>query len=371
MVLILVVGIVLGGAAVWRFFSEEEDLVTLNTPKQDSLTESAAPPRTPKLVPHPELNLGQLFMIGHWSNTPVASTTDLIKEYGFGGVIIMDAPEDYALLKDWIKEWNSVSETLLLVGIDQEGGTVTRLKGPDFIQTSQREISTEAQAYEIGKIRGQELASLDININFAPVLDTALSPTSFMYERTFFSATNSAALAAAMIAGMESEGVIAAPKHFPGHPDSSEDSHTALPIVDIDKDELVDFTNPFNALFAIRQPQVLMTAHILFPKIDTLPATLSDFFLTEYLRGNIGYQNIIITDDMIMDAIDTQWTTNDATIMAFKAGADIILFAAEPALAISALKAVKDASETDDSLEQKLILSQRRSQKMKYLLQTK
>ena len=347
------------GTAGWWFF--------LQSPPLQHATPST-PTATPK-VPTATLeqkSVGQLFMIGHWSNTPTASTTQMINTYGFGGVIIMDTPADPTEIKTWTDEWNSVSDIPLLIAIDQEGGPVTRLQGANFIQTGQQDIHTQLQAYEIGKTRGQQLAALGITMNFAPVLDTAENATSFMYERTFPDKATSPSLAAAMISGMKSEDIIAVPKHFPGHADTDDDSHLMLPEINIDQTALDAFTTPFRALLTTNQPQAIMTAHVLFPKIDTVPATLSEFFLTTYLRDTLGYKNIIITDDMSMNAIDQQWTTARATQMALEAGADIVLFAAEPRLAITALAEVQKAADADIGFTQKLIQSVERVQTLRY-----
>jgi len=278
-----------------------------------------------------ENQLGQLFMIGHWADTPVASTTELIAKYQLGGVIIMSTPENSADILTWVNEWNAVSDRPLLIAIDQEGGPVTRLKGAEFIQTGQRDITSQEQAYEVGFTRGTELLKLGINMNFAPVLDTALNPSSFMYSRTFPADTDTAALAGALASGMSEAGVMATVKHFPGHDDTSTDSHNELPVVDIPRSELETFVAPFKKFITVNPPPALMTAHVQFPEIDNMPATLSKFFLTDYLRGELGYTGLIVTDDMSMDAIDTYYETSIASRLAIEAGADVVLLAAQPA----------------------------------------
>jgi beta-N-acetylhexosaminidase len=285
---------------------------------------------TPAQTVSIENQLGQLFMIGHWADTPVASTTALIEKYRLGGVIIMSAPENPQDIAQWITQWNEVSETPLLIAIDQEGGPVTRLKSSQFIQTGQRDITTVEKAYEVGRVRGEELAALGINMNFAPVLDTATNPTSFMYSRTFPENSAAATLAASLIDGMSEQNVMAVAKHFPGHDDTSTDSHNELPVVNISLSELTDFTQPFAELISQNPPAALMTAHVQFPEIDSLPATLSPFFLTTYLREELGYTGLIITDDMSMDAIDAHYSTSEASQRALEAGANIILLAAKP-----------------------------------------
>jgi len=278
-----------------------------------------------------ERQLGQLFMIGHWTDTSVASTTALIEKYQLGGVVIMDAPENPQAIAQWITQWQTVSETPLFIAIDQEGGQVTRLKSSQFIQTGQREITTVQKAYTVGRVRGEELATLGINMNFAPVLDTATNPASFLYSRTFPENTPAATLAASLIAGMSEQDVMAVAKHFPGHDDTSADSHNELPVVNISLSELATFTQPFAELISQNPPDALMTAHVQFPQIDSLPATLSAFFLTTYLREELKFAGLIITDDMSMDAIDEHYSPSEASVLALEAGANIILLAAEPA----------------------------------------
>jgi beta-N-acetylhexosaminidase len=306
-------------------------LFMYESPTEEGTSVNAPSPESPGTTVSPETQLGQLFMIGHWADTPVASTTALIKKYQLGGVIIMSAPENPQAIVDWVTQWNAVSETPLFIAIDQEGGPVTRLKGDQFVQTGQRYITTAEQAFEIGRTRGKELENLGINMNFAPVLDTAANPKSFMHSRTFPENTDAATLAASMITGMSEQNVIAVIKHFPGHDDTSVDSHNELPVVNISRSELPAFTKLFAEVISQKPPVALMTAHVQFPQIDTLPATLSTFFLTTYLREELDFTGLIITDDVSMDAIDAYYSTSEASRLALEAGADIILLAAEPA----------------------------------------
>ena len=288
-----------------------------------------------------EEKIGQLFIIGHWSENPLSSTTDLIKENHLGGVIIMDSPENPEEIKTWTQTWQENSDTPLFITIDQEGGEVSRLKESSFIQTSQREIESTDQAYKIGKTRGTELKELGINMNFAPVLDNAINPSSFMYGRAFKDIQTSPELAAAMINGMAESEVIAVTKHFPGHDDTNEDSHKTLPEVNIEKSELKEYTSPFNKLITKNNPQALMIAHLVFPNIAEKPVTLSHFFLTDYLRNELNFKGIVITDDMSMDAIDKTWTIEEASVLSLQAGADIILFSSEPTRVPAAIEAIK------------------------------
>jgi beta-N-acetylhexosaminidase len=286
-------------------------------------------------------------MIGHWAKTPLASTTELIKKHQLGGVIIMSTPKDPHEIALWTKTWQESVDYPLMIAVDQEGGEVSRLNSPDFDTTGQRNISTVNEAYNLGLIRGKELKDLGINMNFAPVLDSATYPTSFMYNRVFENRALSPDLAAAMIQGMAEQAVTATPKHFPGHADTADDSHTVLPTVAISRNDLDEFVAPFAELITTTPPQTLMTAHVIFPNIDSLPATLSSFFLTDYLRGELGYSGLIITDDMSMDAIDNSWGAKEGSRLAILAGADIILFAAEPTRIEEALNYLESKSDED------------------------
>ncbi len=287
--------------------------------------------------------LGQHFMIGHWADSPVASTTELIRTYGIGGVIIMSAPEDPSEIRTWVTEWQRESPVPLLIGIDQEGGPVSRLTGDSFTTTGQAHITDVDVAYEIGYARGQELHELGINLNFAPVLDTARNPESFMFSRVFPDRARSPALVAAMVRGMKDAGVIAVVKHFPGHDDTSDDSHVTLPIVAKSGSELEEFLVPFHTLLTTEPPRALMTAHVAFPSVDPLPATLSPYWLETYLRDTAQFSGVIVTDDMIMDAIDTTWPHNTASTLALQAGADLILYAAEPEKVGEAIMTARNA----------------------------
>ncbi len=300
-------------------------------------------------IPNLETASGQVFMIGHWADQPVASTTERIKNYQVGGVIIMSAPEDPNEIKTWITEWQAASIAPLLIAIDQEGGPVSRLRTEGFTTTSQREITSTTTAFTVGKARGSELAALGITLNFAPVVESAENPDSFMYDRVFPNKDTIADLAAALSDGLAEGGIIAVPKHFPGHADTPADSHNTLPSVPIHKNGVPAFTKSFADLIRSHQPQALMTAHVLYPHVDDLPATLSHYWLTNYLRDTLKFSGAIITDDMSMDAIDTTWPHEEASLLSLQAGADLILYAAEPEKVGSAIAHV-DAARHDNEL---------------------
>lgn len=312
-------------------------------------TTVTAPPLPPppaesaQIIPTLEERVGALFMIGHWSSTPLASTTALVSDLGVSGVILMDAPSNVNLVSHWIRDWQASTSVPLLIAIDQEGGSVSRLPGPAYVQTPQPRLTTAEDAYHTALTRGQALMSLGINTNMSPVLDASTNPTSFLYQRVFRNPALIATLGDAMVRGYIAAGVTAVPKHYPGHPDTNSDSHVTLPVVPGSVADYYTHTTHFADAIALGNIDILMTAHVLVPALDpTYPATLSSTILHD-LRTRLGYTGVIMTDDLIMKAVTNTWTSDEAAVLALKAGADLLLFAAEPAAARTAYQAILSA----------------------------
>jgi beta-N-acetylhexosaminidase len=172
---------------------------------------------------------------------------------------------------------------------------------------------------------GRGLRAMGFNWNFAPVLDVnnnALNPV--ISDRSFGEdPVRVAALGAAWARGLMSEGVAACTKHFPGHGDTAMDSHHALPVVDkplsaLERLELLPFRE------TLEDMPSMMTAHIIYPALDSLPATLSSRILTGLLRDEWGYEGVIVTDSMGMAAIDANWGRGEAAVLSILAGADML-----------------------------------------------
>ncbi|MBH9553701.1 beta-N-acetylhexosaminidase [Inhella sp. 4Y17] len=234
-----------------------------------------------------------------------------------------------------------------LIAIDQEGGAVSRAT---FIPVAPSAmalgaIGSAARAEQIGAAVARGLAHLGVNWNFAPVLDVNNNPANpVIGERSFSEHPDDVArLASAWMAGSLREGVACCVKHFPGHGDTHEDSHHALPQVNKSLDELEALElRPFRALK--NQAPALMTAHIVYPQLDAeLPATLSRFFLTELLRQRIGFQGVVITDALMMRAIADRWGHAKAAVLALQAGADLVLAQGTVDEQVATLGAVADA----------------------------
>lgn len=213
----------------------------------------------------------------------------------------------------------------LLIGIDHEGGRVIRAPAPVTHFAYARAWADRADA--VGHAMGVELRSLGMNVTFAPVVDIHSNADNPVIGPRSFATTSDEVIRAALafIDAVEAEGVAACPKHFPGHGDTATDSHHGLPVVDHDlamlrKRELVPFKATIDA--GVR---MIMTSHILFPKIDpNVPATMSKRIITDILRGELGFNGVVVTDDIGMGAVRDMFDQPEAAESMMNAGTDLI-----------------------------------------------
>ncbi len=227
---------------------------------------------------------------------------------------------------------NQLREVLgedVLISIDQEGGGVFRTNDVPFTPSAMNLGASQDTtiACRAGEVVARGLRAMGINWNFAPVLDVNCNPHNpVISERSFGeSAEHVARFALAFAEGLESSGVAACGKHFPGHGDTAIDSHLSLPQINKTQEALqrVEFL-PFRE--AVRAGIAsIMTAHVHIPAMDDLPATLSKRFLTDLLRSDWGYNGVIVTDSMDMKAIDGHWQRGEAAAISVVAGADAVL----------------------------------------------
>ena len=222
----------------------------------------------------------------------------------------------------------------LFVAVDQEGGRVQRLGPPRYpARPTAREIGgsgdAESRARTEAASLGRELKDLGFNWDFAPVLDVDNNPDNPVIGDRSYSPDPErvAALGAQAVRGLQEDaGLLACGKHFPGHGDTDTDSHLALPRIShsrarLERIEMV----PFRAALAAGLGAV-MTSHILFPALDAaLPATLSPAILTGLLRQQMGFDGLVITDDLEMLGIADHWGAGEAAVLAVEAGADLVL----------------------------------------------
>jgi beta-N-acetylhexosaminidase len=218
----------------------------------------------------------------------------------------------------------------LLVGVDQEGGRVARLGEPLLRVPPMQTVASwgdVAFAERIAGVVGTELAALGFTIDFAPVADVNTCATNpVIGDRAFGAdAETCSRFGAAWIRGLQSAGLLACAKHFPGHGDTTRDSHVDLPSVDQPRErleavELVPFRAAVQADVA-----AMMTAHVVYPALDPrVPATLSRAACTD-LRDAIGFRGMLVSDDLDMQAIAARWSIEDAAVSAIAAGCDALL----------------------------------------------
>lgn len=297
-----------------------------------------------------EEKVGQMLMPDYrnWKGKNVTVMNEEIaqqvKDYHLGGVILFAenvvGTEQTARLVNAYQE--AAEKYNLLITIDQEGGIVTRLQSGTHMPGNMALGATRSEevAEKVGKAIGEELHSLGINMNLAPVLDVNNNPDNPVIGVRSYGEDPELVgkMGTAYIKGLQESGTAATAKHFPGHGDTATDSHFSLPVVPHDIDrlkavELYPFQQAMNAGI-----DAVMTAHVTFPNVDDstaiskkdgsvipVPATLSNKVLTGLMREEMGYNGLIITDAMNMQAIADHFGPVDAAIRTVKAGSDIVL----------------------------------------------
>ncbi len=257
-------------------------------------------------------------------------------DYPVGGIILYAWNiEDETQLASIIKQVRSLNGSPLLC-IDEEGGRVSRIaNNPNFHVKKYESMAAigatgdPKNAYECGNTIGTYLKRYDFDIDFAPVADVNTNPDNIIIGPRAFS--DDPAVAAPMVTnylqGLKDAGITGCIKHFPGHGDTTNDTHSgyvqSLKTWDeMNQCEMVTFRAGIQW-----GCQLIMTAHIAVPNVTgtNIPSTLSPVVLQDKLRGELGYQNIIITDGMEMGAITKHYTSGEAAVGSIKAGVDIVL----------------------------------------------
>lgn len=276
-----------------------------------------------------------------------------LKKHSFSGVILMDqntpTNENTVRFTDALQKANSAggNRPQLLISINQEGGSVTRL-GQGTVTSGNMALGAANDlkiTEETASIIGNELKALGVNMDFAPDVDVNSNPANPVIGVRSFSDDPQlvAQHGAAFVNALNETGVVSTIKHFPGHGDTDTDSHTGLPCVYKSYDELKQSELvPFQACIKSGS-QIIMTAHIQYPRIETntykskltgedvyLPATLSKTIITGILRSDMGFDGVVITDAMDMDVIAKHFDKYDAAKLAIEAGVDIMLMPFEP-----------------------------------------
>lgn len=274
---------------------------------------------------------GNLFISGFDGKKPKGEIVGALKE-GLGGVILfprnLGLPKEILALTDGLRKAGKAPD--LLVGIDQEGGRVARLKEPFTVfppMSVLGAIGDAELARRVGQVIARELLAVGINLDFAPVMDIAPpDPHDIIGDRSFSPEPQIVSeIGSAFIRGLQEEGVAGCAKHFPGHGATRRDSHVELPEILISRLEMEPHIAPFKSAVEAGIASI-MTAHIRCHSLDKYhPATLSSAILTALLRSQLNFAGVIITDDMEMKAVAELMPAEDATALALRSGADMIL----------------------------------------------
>jgi len=279
-----------------------------------------------------------------------ATNADLqrwLGQEGVGGVILLGgSAADLALRCRQLQGW---AQHPLLLCADVEEGVGQRFEGASWLAPPlaldglwhQEPARAEALARAYGHCTGREARLLGLNWVLAPVCDVNNNPANPVINVRAWGQDPpaAAALASAFVTGLQAEGVLGCAKHFPGHGDTQDDSHLALPLLGHDRARLeaVELP-PFRAAIAAGVASV-MTAHLQLPALDgERPATLSPAVLTGLLRQELGFDGLVVTDALVMEAIAAHHGPGEAAAMAFEAGADLLLMPADVEAALEALE---------------------------------
>ena len=328
-----------------------------------------------------EQQVGQFFFIGLPGTTIDAEARELIEEVKPGGIILfgrnVESPQQVRELLDGAR---ALVPTPPLVGIDQEGGLVDRLRQIFPPMPSARAIRQHgdlAGVRMLGRVTGELLRMLGFNINFAPVMSIITQERSQLsnglYSRSYGSSPGEVlGYTTVYMRGLQGTGCLGCLKHFPGIGAGAVDSHIEMPLVPLSRDDLLaQDLAPYLELFqrADDRVRVVMISHGGFPNIDIKtgttggllePASISPQIVTHLLRQELGYKHLVVTDDLEMGAIAKQFEIEDAAVRAFTAGEDMLLICATPETIRRGYKGLLEAVRKKEISEKRMQASLRR-----------
>ena len=307
--------------------------------------------------------VGQLMMIGIHGKTLNDDAKFMLNEYRVGGIILFDRNMESkdqvkSLITDINKTGKSAGLTPLFIGIDQEGGAVARMEAQLIKVPPAEELGKEPieQAVSLAKQSGTELKDLGFNINFAPVADLGLT-----YGRSFSTNPDDVVrYASAVGKAYDEAGLWYSYKHFPGIGKTDVDLHADTSVVPVSKETLLnEDTKVFVDLIKQSKPNTyaIMVSHAMYPQIDAdHPSSLSKAIITDWLRKDMGYNGVVVTDDMDMGALAKHYTFGDMAVQSILAGSDILLVCHEYEHMQEAynglMKAVKDGRISKERLDE-------------------
>lgn len=304
--------------------------------------------------------VGQLIVAGFPGHDIDAETQRLIADYKIGNIILFahnvkNREQVRNLCADLQDEITKQTGHPALISIDQEGGRVTRLPKDSVNVSGAMAIASTGRpenAYAAGRITAREMRELGINFNLAPVLDINNNKQNPVINVRSYGDTAEVVTeyGLQMMRGLQEGGVLAAIKHFPGHGDTAVDSHLGLPSIDKSLEALAELElKPFQAAID-SGAEALTSAHILFPAIEKtgVPATMSRTIITDLLKDKMGYQGLVISDCLEMNAIQKFYGTAEGAVGALKAGVHLLFISHSGQLVMDAVERIEQAVQSGE-----------------------
>lgn len=318
--------------------------------------------------------VGQFVIVGFAQNTADEQISGLITDEKVGGVILFkrnfDSFNKLYDINSKLKNINKGNILPLFISVDEEGGSVSRLpnegvKFPDAATFGR--IDDINLTEKAGSVIGRQLNSVGINLNFAPVLDILTNKNNkLLMLRSYGNDMDTVSRhGIAFTRGLISQGIIPVGKHFPGHGDTTSDSHITLPVIDADytllkSRELVPFINAINSGL-----EAIMVGHLSLPRLDgsKTPAPKSKIIINNILRDELGFQGLVLTDDIEMAGfLNDGMSLEDSVIVAFNAGVDIFIIGHTKDIQIRVLNSLAIG------IEEGLITEERVNQSLKRII---
>ena len=364
--IILAIAVLAGGAVLANMLlhTQETDKVVDETavdkPTEEELLNAEVEAELKMMTL--DQKIAQLLIVQAPSLTISEKLAEQLRTAPYGGFILMgNAYGTLSNTRDFVQKLRDLSVYPLIISTDQEGGNVQRMQSISSPKATKIPYAAEMGyigsmdlTKKVGGVAGRELSVVGINVDYAPVLDVNSNPNNPIIGKRSFSSDPTMAykMGNAFAEGLAESHVTAVYKHFPGHGDTSTDSHISLPVVNktreqLDAVELVPFKE------AIKNgAEMIMVAHIALPKItgDKTPASLSRKITTELLRDELGYKGLVVTDGLNMGALTKNYKDEDIYWMAVDAGADLLCLPSNPDLAISSIKAHISEARIDESV---------------------
>jgi len=306
-----------------------------------------------------EQKIGQLFFIGIGGTTVDVETEKLLREVHPGGICLFARNiREARQTRELIDTLRNYSEVVPFLSLDQEGGLVDRLRRLFTPMPAAKLFNNSGSVYWFGSIVAEVIRILGFNMDFAPVVDVVTtereSVVNGLFSRAFgLNSEQVVEFAGAFLEGLQSGGVLGCVKHFPGLGAATVDSHEELPEVNVPDDELnsVDLI-PYRRLLERNLIHSVMVAHASYPNTalqaassdgKLLPSSLSGNIIDGLLRTELKFDGLVITDDLEMGAIITNFGIGEACILAINAGADMLAICADPGRIIDGFRAICNA----------------------------